>query len=105
MASSFGYILTAVDINSDGLDDLVIGAPFYYEYGVGGAVYVYMNEGPPKFIDHDTNHMRLLGSQEESRFGFAITGLGDVDHDGFNGKFIIDVYIYIYTSNVQSTTI
>jgi len=26
-------------------DDLVVGAPFYFEHGVGGAIYVYLS-GP-----------------------------------------------------------
>ena len=26
-------------------DDLVVGAPFYFERGVGGAIYVYLSDG------------------------------------------------------------
>lgn len=63
-----------------------MGAPFYYEYGVGGAVYVFMNEDAPRYFYQKMKFRKILGSQEESRFGFAITGLGDIDRDGFNGK-------------------
>ena len=86
MASSFGYVIAAVDINGDKFDDLIVGAPFYFEDGLGGAVYVFMNEGGPRFISPTTKRQKLVGNQEESRFGFAITGMGDIDHDGFNGK-------------------
>lgn len=49
ISSSFGYSIELTDINGDGLDDLIVGAPQYYQYSdegkYGGAVYVYIN--PP----------------------------------------------------------
>jgi len=47
IGSSFGFSVAASDLNNDGLDDLIVGAPQYYQYGndgkYGGAVYVYIN--------------------------------------------------------------
>lgn len=42
----FGAAVAAIDINKDGLHDLLVGAPFYYEENSvdEGRVYVYMNQ-------------------------------------------------------------
>ena len=40
----FGYSICAVDVNGDGLKDLIVGAPYYmekFEYNKG-AIYIYM---------------------------------------------------------------
>ncbi len=46
--SSYGYSLLVTDVNKDGLDDLLVGAPQYYQYSnakkYGGAVYVYIKQ-------------------------------------------------------------
>lgn len=46
--SSFGYAVALTDINGDGLDDLIVGAPQFYEDSrklkAGGALYIYLNE-------------------------------------------------------------
>ncbi|KAG7256125.1 hypothetical protein CRUP_019979, partial [Coryphaenoides rupestris] len=46
VGSYFGSSLAAVDLNNDGWNDLIVGAPFYFDRSKeqGGAVYVYMNE-------------------------------------------------------------
>ena len=53
MGSSFGYSLITTDLNNDGLDDLIVGSPQYYEEAdddnYGGAVYVYINKRKPRF--------------------------------------------------------
>lgn len=53
-----------------------MGAPFYYNETEGGAVYVYLNS--PAGLRNDTFSVRLTG-KPESRFGFAITGLADIN--------------------------
>lgn len=49
MGSAFGYSLAVLDINNDGFDDLVIGAPFEHRADgdghFGGIVYVYFSQG------------------------------------------------------------
>ena len=46
LASSFGYSLTKADLNGDGLDDLLIGAPQYFDYAekIGGAVFILFSQ-------------------------------------------------------------
>lgn len=64
--------------------DLVVGAPYYFERKdeVGGAVYVYMNDGG-RF--QDTYSQNLTGPSD-SGFGFAIASIGDINQDGFQGE-------------------
>ncbi|XP_003246766.1 integrin alpha-PS1 isoform X2 [Acyrthosiphon pisum] len=97
-ASSFGYELATADLNGDGEPDLIVGAPFYFTKETGGAVYIYMNNK-----DHCFNcksPIKLVG-KPESRFGFAITNLGDLNKDGYHDIAIGAPYegngvIYIY---------
>uniref|UniRef100_A0A2I9LP33 Integrin alpha-ps n=1 Tax=Centruroides hentzi TaxID=88313 RepID=A0A2I9LP33_9SCOR len=77
-ASSFGYSLTSLDIDNNGLIDLVVGAPFYYDKNEGGAIYIYMN--------HEEGLSRKpekLTGKPESRYGFAIASAGDINRDGY----------------------
>ncbi|KAG8452633.1 hypothetical protein GDO86_004427 [Hymenochirus boettgeri] len=86
MASYFGYSVSATDLNRDGLDDLLIGAPLFMDRTHDGRiqevgrVYVYLQgygmEATPKII--------LTGTEEYGRFGSSIAALGDLDQDGFN---------------------
>lgn len=45
MGSYFGSSLCAVDLNSDGLSDLLVGAPLFSEIRDEGQVTVYINRG------------------------------------------------------------
>jgi len=78
IASSFGYQVCKGDFNADGRDDLVVGAPFYFDKKKGGAVYVY-----DKFASNDKKPSRTLYGEADSRFGFSLSSAGDVNLDGF----------------------
>lgn len=98
-ASSFGYSLTSMDTNGDGKLDLIVGAPFYYSKSEGGAVYVYLNSA--EGLLNSTYSLKLTG-RPESRFGFSMTSLGDMNKDGFNDLAIGAPYteeggtVYVY---------
>ncbi|XP_051272173.1 integrin alpha-5 [Dicentrarchus labrax] len=87
MGSYFGYAVAATDINNDGLDDLVVGAPMFMRRGSNGRleelgkVYVYLQRGP-LLLEPGQSH--LLGRQAFSRFGTSLAPLGDLNQDGFN---------------------
>uniref|UniRef100_A0A670XWS7 Integrin subunit alpha 6 n=1 Tax=Pseudonaja textilis TaxID=8673 RepID=A0A670XWS7_PSETE len=81
LASSFGYDVAVVDLNSDGWQDIVVGAPQYFERDgeIGGAAYVYINqEGKWDRVIP----IRLNGTKD-SMFGIAVENIGDVNKDGF----------------------
>ncbi|XP_029007315.1 integrin alpha-5-like isoform X2 [Betta splendens] len=86
MGSYFGYAVAVTDINNDGLDDLVVGAPMFMRQGSSGRleelgkVYVYLQRGP-LLLEPSQRH--LLGPQAFSRFGTSLAPLGDLNQDGF----------------------
>lgn len=80
VGASFGYSLAKLDVNGDGLLDLAIGAPFYFNKSDGGAVYLYLNDGKQQFIPQFNG--KLIGKRE-SRFGFALANCGDLNHDKY----------------------
>ncbi|XP_048390043.1 integrin alpha-6-like isoform X2 [Stegostoma tigrinum] len=99
LASSFGYDIAVVDLNQDSWLDLVVGSPQYFdrETGIGGAAYVYINQGGNW---KNIKPIRLNGTKD-SMFGLAVENIGDINQDGYpdiaigapyeeNGK----VYIY-----------
>ncbi|KAM9343737.1 integrin alpha-5 [Pholidichthys leucotaenia] len=87
MGSYFGYAVTTVDINNDGMADLLVGAPMLMVRGSDGRleemgrVYVYLQRGPLN-LEHRQPH--LTGTDVYGRFGSTIASLGDLNLDGFN---------------------
>ncbi|KFQ94651.1 Integrin alpha-6, partial [Nipponia nippon] len=81
LASSFGYDVAVVDLNSDGWQDIVVGAPQYFDRSgdIGGAVYIYINQ-QGKW--EGVKPIRLNGTTD-SMFGLAVENVGDVNQDGY----------------------
>ncbi|CAI5762276.1 integrin alpha-4 [Podarcis lilfordi] len=102
LGSYFGATVCAVDLNGDGLSDLLVGAPMHSKVREEGRVYVYINSGSGgKMLELET---ALAGSDlYAARFGDAIANLGDMDNDGFEDVAIgapqendLEGAIYIY---------
>ncbi|KAM4698805.1 integrin alpha-6 isoform 2-T2 [Rhinophrynus dorsalis] len=82
LASSFGYDVAVVDLNKDGWQDIVVGAPQYFDKNdkeIGGAIYVYMNE-MGRWTD--VKPIRIVGTKD-SMFGISVKNIGDINQDGF----------------------
>ncbi|KAM6042838.1 LOW QUALITY PROTEIN: integrin alpha-IIb [Theristicus caerulescens] len=86
VASYFGHTVAVADVNGDGQDDVLVGAPLYMarrpdgQRSEVGRLYLYLGGGsgpspsPPQ---------TLTGTHPYGRFAAAIASLGDLDKDGY----------------------
>uniref|UniRef100_A0AAQ4Q1D6 Integrin, alpha 5 (fibronectin receptor, alpha polypeptide) n=1 Tax=Gasterosteus aculeatus aculeatus TaxID=481459 RepID=A0AAQ4Q1D6_GASAC len=87
MGSYFGYAVATTDINSDGMADLLVGAPMFMVRSSDGRleemgrVYLYLQRGA---VSLELRLPNLTGTQVYGRFGSTIAPLGDLNQDGFN---------------------
>jgi len=78
----FGFaVASAGDVNGDGFDDVIVGAPGYDNGRIGeGGAFVYLGSAGGL----DTNAAwAVSGGQALASFGYSVAGAGDVDGDGF----------------------
>ncbi|XP_020566645.1 integrin alpha-6 isoform X1 [Oryzias latipes] len=82
LASSFGYDLAVLDLNKDGWEDIVVGAPqFFVKDGeIGGAIYIYINKNG----NWDQVTPTRINGPKDSMFGLAVENLGDINQDGYH---------------------
>uniref|UniRef100_A0A674CUG7 Integrin, alpha 6b n=1 Tax=Salmo trutta TaxID=8032 RepID=A0A674CUG7_SALTR len=110
LASSFGYDLAVVDLTADGWEDIVVGAPQFFEKDgeVGGAIYVYVNKGG----DWSKVTPTRIDGPRDSMFGLAVENLGDLNLDGYKDIAVGAPYydsgsgkVFIYHGSAQGINV
>ncbi|XP_059148980.1 integrin alpha pat-2-like isoform X4 [Physella acuta] len=111
LGSYFGSAIAVADLNGDWLDDIIVGAPLFADVKADafdtGRVYIYYQSSDRKFLPSSPSNDILDGHSSQSRFGMALSGLSDINHDGYGDLCIGAPYagedkrgaIYIYHSS------
>lgn len=85
LKEKFGWSVSgAGDVNSDGYDDVVVGAPYNSMFGYIGKICVYFGSSS---MDA-TSDLILFGFARRGCFGYSVACAGDVNGDGY-GDIII----------------
>ncbi|KAM6242108.1 integrin alpha-E [Porphyrio hochstetteri] len=83
VGSYFGSELCPLDVNYDGVTDLLlVGAPFYHLQGEEGRVYVYRLETETGLFTMK-GHLNVQVTSPFARFGFTVASIGDINGDGY----------------------
>ncbi|MDA1326073.1 MAG: PKD domain-containing protein, partial [Proteobacteria bacterium] len=94
-AARFGWSVSgAGDVNRDGFDDIVVGAPRsaravdFPGFGLGtvrGEAFVYLGGATQMqgTADPSLANARIISNELDSRLGYSVSGAGDVNGDGF----------------------
>lgn len=98
VGSYFGHSLTTADVNGDGLDDIIVGAPLFSipdskdaSYEQGRIYVIYQNR------DHSfVMRTKIDGRRSRARLGSALTSLSDLNKDGYDGRCYVCVRERVY---------
>ena len=77
----YGFsVASAGDVNADGFDDIIVGAPFNDAGGTdAGRAYIYFGS----YVIDYTADVILTGIIAGSRLGYSVSSAGDVNNDGY----------------------
>jgi VCBS repeat-containing protein len=91
----FGVILSGIgDVNGDGNEDIAVSAPYYTgAEDLSGAVFVYFGADKDESVYPLSSTSWTIGAPEGIKlFGYAVTGAGDVNGDGYDDLMIRGLY-------------
>ncbi|XP_046998827.1 integrin alpha-4-like [Schistocerca americana] len=101
----FGASIATADINKDGYDDMIIGAPRYSTTSIPDQGRIYISLGG-EIINKEMEH--IDGGIRNAQFGTTVAAVGDINNDGFediavgapySNDYRGTVYIYIGGKN------
>jgi hypothetical protein len=96
----FGASLTMLgDVDGDGDDELVVGAP---RSGVAGRVFVYQGGTLPSFLT-TANADTVLEGQPYAWLGYLVQPAGDVDRDGISDLWAVSDLTDVYYENYRES--
>ncbi len=81
---NFGFTVSgAGDVDGDGYDDVIVGAPRHDTLDLfdAGAAYLYYGSASGLGAEQQ---LEASDAEPEDNFGYSVAGLGDVDGDGFD---------------------
>ncbi len=70
----------AGDVDNDGYDDVIVGAPPSYS----GSGYAYVYVGSAAGLSTTVDSELTIGESEFDQFGVSVSGAGDVNNDGYD---------------------
>jgi len=79
----FGLSVVSGDVNDDGYDDVVVGAPWGGDYA-NGRVYLFYGGSSMDTTADVIFNAESTESLDEEQFGYSVDARGDVNGDGFN---------------------
>ncbi|MCD4657310.1 MAG: choice-of-anchor D domain-containing protein, partial [Planctomycetes bacterium] len=86
-ADRFGFsVSNAGDVNNDGFDDVIVGAPKENHSGSkSGHAYIFFGSSDPvSSRDASDADVELIGEDDGDSFGRSVSYAGDINNDGFS---------------------